>query len=533
MHFATARTLCLAGAVGHVVDVEVDVAPGVVTTNLVGRPDKAITEAVDRCRTAVTNSGLTWPSTRRVTILLSPADLPKRGSHLDLAIAVGVLAASRQLGKAGPVIDLEETLLLGELGLGGRLRNVPGLLPMVMAAARHGFRRVVVPEPQVAQARLVPGIDVFGMRSLAQVVALLTDAEIPEAAAVPADSASTLLAWRGDDRLADVDLADLVGLPDARLALEVAAAGGHHLLLKGPRGSGKTSLAERLPGLLPELSHEEALELTAVHALAGTLPGGASLLTRPPFLAPHHSATRASVLGGGTGQVRPGAISKAHNGVVMLDEFPLFSSDIIEALRQPLESGEVTIARGEETATFPARGIVVLACNPCACGNYTPGAAGDDCRCGAAARREYDRRLGGPVIDRIDITRTVQPEVVASGVGDPVGDVEDTATVRARVTRARQRQAQRHAGRGWRLNAHVPAAVLRTEMALASALTDALERAVQQQGLSRRGAIRVHRMAWTLADLAGRAAPDLSHVETALALRTGAALPSAVVRRAG
>ncbi len=356
MSCATARTITLAGMFGHLVDVEVDVSQGLVSTSLLGRPDAAVNEARERCRTAISNARLTWPATRRVTILLSPADLPKRGPHFDLAIALGILGATDQV----PTDWFHDTVFLGELGLTGQLRPLQAALPMVMAAAASGAARVVVPEPQAAEATLVPGIEVFGVRSLQQVVALLRDGDLVEAAAVSPPTGSRIVTWRGEDRLEHLDLADIEGLHDARLALEVAAAGGHHLLLKGPKGAGKTSLAERLPGLLPDLTRDESLEVTAVHSLDRRLVGTPGLMSRPPYSAPHHRASMASIVGGGTGQARPGAISKAHCGVLVMDEFPLFSRDVLDALRQPLEAGEVTIARGEEIATFPAQALFVL-----------------------------------------------------------------------------------------------------------------------------------------------------------------------------
>ncbi|MEZ5097703.1 MAG: ATP-binding protein [Nocardioides sp.] len=336
----------------------------------------------------------------------------------------------------------------------------------------------------------------------------------------------------GAGRLDDLDLADVQGLGDARYAVEVAAAGGHHLLLSGPKGAGKTTLAERIPGILPDLTAEEALELTAIHSLAGALEPGDDLLVRPPLSAPHHGASRASILGGGTGRVRPGEISRAHCGVLVLDEFPLFPMDLIEALRQPLESGEVTIARGEETATYPARGIVVLACNPCPCGDFHPQARENRCTCGEVKRREYRRRLSGPVVDRIDITRHLVP-VKPHHRRDPLARPEPSLTVRERVAAARDRQLARYAGQPWRLNGHVPGATLTRDWPLTEPAQRRLDEALYSGTLSRRGATRVHRLAWTVADLAGRDEPGLSELDVALRLRTGAPLLVETWERAG
>jgi magnesium chelatase family protein len=515
MGHATARTISLEGAGGHLIDVQVDLSHGVVKTALVGRPDAAITEARDRCRAAVTNTGFDWPATRRVTILLSPADLPKRGPHFDLAIAVAVLGAAGEL----PAAALDDLVLVGELTLDGRMRAVPGVLPMAMAAAARGIRRMLVPEPQTEEAALVPDLEVIGVRSLAQVVACLRGEPVPEAPPVAPPSGSRLLSWRGQHRLDDVDLADVLGMADARYALEVAAAGGHHLMLSGPKGAGKTTLAERLPGLMPDLAVDEALELSAIYSLSGGLAGG-ELVTRPPFRAPHHSATRASVLGGGSGRVHPGEVSRAHHGTLFLDEFPLFQADIVEGLREPLESGEVTIARGEDSATFPARCLVVLACNPCPCGDYHPSATECRCTCTEAARRHYRRKLAGPVIDRIDITRHVQP-VRPHEAHDPLARPESTAEVRARVLEARSRQRARYRATPWRLNADVPGPALRSRWPLADGALERLDAQVYDGRLTRRGATRVHRLAWTVTDLCGLDVPGETELDTALRLRTG------------
>jgi magnesium chelatase family protein len=539
MGVATALTVALHGAVGHLIDVQADVSQGLVGTTLVGRADTVLNEARDRCRMAVNNSGVRistrseedrkvqWPSTRRVTILLSPADLPKSGTHFDLAIAVATMAAIDVV----PAAALVDTLFIGELTLSGGLRSVPGVLPMVLAAADRGVRRVFVPEPQSREATMVPGIAVFGVRSLGQVLCELRGEEVPEAPPVAPMSGTRLLAWRGQDRLAEQDLSELIGMDDARFALEVAAAGGHHLMLSGPRGAGKTTLAERIPGILPDLTLEESLELTAIHSLAGALEPDDSMIRRPPFFAPHHDASRASLLGGGTGRVRPGEVSRAHNGVLFLDEFPLFHADVIEALRQPLESGEVTIARGEESATFPARGIVVLAANPCPCGDFDPSAGADKCLCTPPRLRAYRSRFTGPIADRIDILRHVRP-VTAAQAPDPLSRPESSAVVRARVEVARERQRERYAARSWRLNGQAPGPALREEWPLTADAQAALDKATYGGRLTRRGATRVHRMAWTVTDLWGTERPGLDELDVALRLRSGDPLLEAMLRQA-
>ena len=527
MPVASTPTIALDGAVGHLVDVQADVSQGQPGLTLVGRSDVSLNEAPHRCRMAVHNTNLFWPASRRITILLSPSDLPKRGTHFDLAIALAVLKADGQL----PAADLSASVFIGELTLSGGLRSVPGVLPMVLAAAQRGIHRVFVPEPQAHEAAMVPGMTVFGMRSLGQVVAELSGEEVPEAPPVAPMSGGRLLSWRGEQRLDEVDLVDVHGLEEARFAVEVAAAGGHHLLLSGPKGCGKTTLAERIPGVLPDLSVEESIEVTALHSLAGALAEGDGLIRRPPFSAPHHDASKASIIGGGSGRVRPGEVSRAHSGVLLLDEFPLLRTDVIDALRQPLESGEVTIARGEESVTYPARGMVAFAANPCPCGDYRADARENRCTCQEKHRRDYVRRVRGPITDRIDITRHLLP-VRPHDERDRWAVPETSAAVRQRVVAARARQDARYASRGWRLNAHVPGPALLREWPLSSAAQRVVDDGMYEGGLSRRGATRVQRLAWTVADLAGADEPSVEHTRTALALRQGEPLHSAAIRRA-
>jgi magnesium chelatase family protein len=526
MSVATTPTIALDGAVGHLVDVQADVSPGQAGLTMVGRCDVSLHQAPSRCQMAVHNTHLPWPTSKRVTILLSPSDLPKRGTHFDLAIALAVLKADNQL----PTVEVEGSVFIGELTLGGNLRSVPGVLPMTLAAARRGIRRVFVPEPQAHEAALVPDIEVLGVRSLGQVLAELTGEEVPEAPPVAPMSGSHLLSWRGQQRLDEVDMADVLGLADARFAAEVAAAGGHHLLLSGPKGCGKTTLAERIPSILPDLTIEESIEVTALHSLAGALEEGDRLIVRPPFSAPHHDASKASIIGGGTGRVRPGEVSRAHCGVLLLDEFPLLRTDVIDALRQPLESGDVTIARADDAVTYPARGLVVFAANPCPCGDYRAG-GGNRCSCRETQRQDYRRRVRGPITDRIDITRHLEP-LLPHDERDVWARPEPSVVVRERVTAARARQAERYAGRSWRLNGQAPGPALAQQWPLSPEAQQVIDDRLYAGKLSRRGAIRAHRIAWTVADLRGAEAPSVADAGTALRLRTGEPLLASALRRA-
>lgn len=532
MSLATSRCLALAGTEGHLIDVQVDISAGTPGTFLVGRPDKALQEARDRVRMAINNAVPPWPASRRVTILLAPADLPKSGTHFDLAIAVAVKSADRTKPKGDkpdhrvPAASLEGTAFIGELTLSGNLRPVSGVLPMVLAARERGIHRVFVPELQAREAAMVPGMTVFGMRSLAQVVAELRGEAVPEAPPVQGTTSARLLSWRGQDLRDEIDMCDVEGMQDVLFAVTVAAAGGHHIMLSGPRGAGKTTVAERIPTILPDLTLEQSLEVTAVHSLVGALD---TLVTRPPFFAPHHDASRASILGGGTGRARPGEVSLAHHGVLFLDEFPLFRADVIDALRQPLEAGEVSIARGEESATYPARGMVVLAANPCPCGNYHT--AGLTCECLDPVRRNYRRKLSGPIVDRIDIWRELQPMGAHRGK-DRFAARRSSADLRALVAAARSRQAARYSGLGFALNSAVPGPALAERWPLPPGGQWLLDEAMADGRLTRRGVTRVHRVALSVADLAGRELPDRDDVRTALALRASKPIDMAAMELA-
>jgi magnesium chelatase family protein len=494
----------LVGLTGHLVDVEAHLAASVPAFTLVGLPDAALAEARDRVRAATTSSGLSWPQ-RRITVNLSPASLPKAGSGFDLAIAVATLAAAGLCRPAEPA----GVVHLGELGLDGRVRPVRGVLPAVAAAVAAGRPRVVVPAGNAAEARLVPGAEVRAATHLAEVAAWYgADVEVPDVEPVPATT-------HGVPRGPTPDLADVVGQSAARWALEVAAAGGHHVLMVGPPGAGKTMLAARLPGLLPDLDEQAAVEVTAVHSVAGTFRPGDGLLRRPPFEDPHHTATPAAIVGGGSGLPRPGAVSRAHRGVLFLDEAPEFSPAVLQTLRQPLEHGEVVVHRAAGSARFPSRFQLVLAANPCPCGGLS--GKGHGCDCSSLVRRRYFSRLSGPLLDRIDVQVDVLPVTRAECARDERG--EATAAVAARVAQARQAAARRLAGTPWRTNAEVPGSWLRDHRPARAGHRD-LERAVEAGTLSLRGRDRVLRLAWTLADLRGASGPDGSDVRQALLLRT-------------
>ncbi|MFG2192611.1 YifB family Mg chelatase-like AAA ATPase [Streptomyces sp. NPDC048639] len=525
MAFARTCSVALVGVEGVMVEVQADLEPGVAAFTLVGLPDKSLVESRDRVRAAVVNSGVGWPQ-KKLTVGLSPASVPKGGSGFDLAVACAVLGAAERIDPR----ELTDLVMIGELGLDGRVRPVRGVLPAVLAAAEAGYRQVVVPERTAAEAALVPGVSVLGVRSLRQLIAVLTDEPVPEeeefrdhggpdpmlaGLIVPGGGMGAGL-LRSETGPAP-DLADVAGQAGPRLALEIAAAGGHHIFLKGPPGAGKTMLAERLPGILPPLTREESLEVTAVHSVAGLLPPGRPLVESVPYCAPHHSATMPSLVGGGNGLPRPGAVSLAHRGVLFLDEAPEFSSRVLDALRQPLESGHVVVARSAGVVRLPARFLLMLAANPCPCGRHT---VRTGCECPPSVVRRYRSRLSGPLMDRVDLRVEVEAVGRAELIG-ATGGGESSETVGARVLAARQRSAARMRDTPWRLNGEVPGHELRTRWRPAPGAMLEAERDMERGLLTARGLDRVLRVAWTAADLSGRDVPEAQDVNLALQLRTG------------
>jgi magnesium chelatase family protein len=500
-----ARTLAIAltGVSGSLVEIEADLTSGLPGLAFTGLADVSVVESRDRIRSAIVNSGARWLD-RRVTLALLPADVRKVGSRFDLAIALAVLAATGAVDPA-PIAD---AVWLAELGLDGALRPVRGALPAVLAARRAGVRRVVVARANGGEAALVDSIDVRVAGTLREVLDWLGGTgPVLEPATV---QESVTPAGPG------TDLSDVGGQGAAKRALEVAAAGRHHIYLSGPPGTGKTMLAERLPGLLPELDDEAALEVSAIHSVAGTLPADAGLLRQPPLQAPHHTATVASLVGGGAGYARPGAISLADQGVLFLDEAPEFSSAAIEALRQPLESGEVVIYRAFGSVRFPAHFQLVLAANPCPCGRRA-----FECECAPQVVRRYRQRLSGPLLDRVDVRVVVD----AVSPGDLFADgapAETSAVVAQRVALARAAARQRWAASHWRVNGSVPGRALRDRpWRLPRSVLAEAEAHLERGELSARGFDRVLRMAWTVADLAGHTAPDAGDVAEALFYRVG------------
>lgn len=510
MALGRSASIALVGLTGHHINVEAHVSSALPSFSIIGLPDASLSEARDRVRAAIHSSGFDFPL-RKITVNLAPASLPKTGSGYDLAIAVSVLSATG-------LIDAERVrgkAFIGELGLDGRVHPVLGILPAVVAARTAGLKKVYVPMGNLSEAELIEGIELIGLDHLVDAAALLgADVERPlhlETGAL-AESQPTL-----ESHCEPLDLSDVVGQELAKFGLEIAAAGGHNLFMVGPPGTGKTMLAMRLPALLPSLTIEEALEVASIHSIAGDFDPSRGLSTIPPFESPHHTATAAAIVGGGSGAIRPGAVSRAHRGVLFLDEAPEFSTRVLQTLRQPMEGGEVVIQRAALTAVYPARFQLVAAANPCPCGNAY--GQGNRCVCTSLQQRRYLNKLSGPLMDRVDLQFEVLPQIQQIEPGQ-VG--ESTASVRRRVTSARAAARERMKGKPWASNAQASGTWLRTSLGQRSSAMREIGRLLEMGVLSMRGADRVLRVAWTLADLAGQESPGMELVSQAFTMRTRA-----------
>ncbi len=509
MGYSRTNTVCMIGAVGIVVTVEASVfkpaSKAGETVRMSGLPDNVVSQAQTRVRSAMANSALHFPD-KSVSVNFGPASLPTTGSAADLALAITIMCADDML----PAHRLGDAVLLAELGLDGSLRPVPGTLPALTAAREAGLRTAIVSPENAGEAALVDGMTVLAPRSLSTLVAWM-HGQVELEAAVPAEAVAAPKT---------PDLADLRGQPKARRALEIAAAGGHHMLFLGPPGAGKTMLAERLPSILPPLTDDEAVEVTSLHSLRGRFTGGAAELIRhAPFEAPHHSTTMQALVGGGHGHVAPGSLALAHRGVLFIDEAPEWRRTVLDSLRQPLESGEVQIRRANTSIRYPAKVMLVLAANPCPCAPSRP----HDCTCQAQMKRRYLSRISRPLLDRIDL-RVDLPAVPASAILAEHVDAEPSEPVAKRVAKAREAAAARwaEAGETWRLNSEVPGPALRSaRWRLPPERSRTVDELLMRERITARGYDRILKLAWTIADLREHGSPTAEDVAAASELRLG------------
>ncbi len=501
MSLALTHSVALLGLEGHLVTVEVDIADGLPGYALLGLPDAALSESRDRVRSAIANCSEVWPN-RKVTVSLSPAWLPKSGSSFDLAICIALLSAHDTV----PQERIADILFLGELSLDGRIRSVRGVLPALMAAFKAGVRTAVVPAANFEEAQLMQSMEIVPMDHLKQVLRWLRTGEREVAQQID-------LQWEQTDTR--LDFADVAGQSAARLAAEIAAIGGHHILLIGPPGAGKTMIAERIPTIMPALSIEQALEVTAVHSIAGTLTQRSPLSLLAPIVSPHHTTTRIAMVGGGSHAIKPGACSLAHYGVLFVDEAPECGPGVLDSLRQPLESGTITIARSIGNLTFPAQFLLVLAANPCPCGKFT--GRGRNCTCTSQQVRRYLGKLSGPLMDRIDLRVQVESVGRVDMARNELG--ESSEVIRQRVIGARKVAEKRFAGMGWSLNSQIPARALRSTFQPERAAMNFLHDELDREHITARGLHKIIRTSWSFADLHGHSVPTMGDVEAAYAMR--------------
>ncbi|CAB4970899.1 unannotated protein [freshwater metagenome] len=503
MSLGQSLSIALVGLTGHVVNVEVDIADGLPGYTLLGLPDTALTESRDRIRSALVNSGEVWPN-KKVIVSLSPAWMHKSGSGFDLPIAISLLLASGVI----PSERSSEIVYIGELALDGRIRSVRGVLPSLIAAYKNGIRSAVVPLANFGEAALMSEMVVVPMPDIATLLHWLRTGERAQV---------RKLELEVDEEDDSLDFSDVAGQDGARFAAEVSAVGGHHLLLIGPPGAGKTMIAQRLPGILPPLSREESLEVTALHSIAGGLSIRSPLSTCAPFISPHHTATRVAMVGGGSHQIRPGACSLAHRGVLFIDEAPECGVGVLDSLRQPLESGSITIARSVGSVAYPAQFILILAANPCPCGMFS--GRGRNCTCSSHQVRRYLSKLSGPLMDRIDLRVEVEPLGRVQLMHDELGT--SSAQIRQRVMNARSFATRRFINESWTLNAQIPSRALRTVYQPEAKAMNFLHSELDKEHISARGLHKIMRTAWSIADLSQHPKPTLEDTQRAFALREG------------